>query len=164
MSDWTLRRYRLGETVTDGQLLIPEHGINLCTLERPWFPGQPGGVPFASCVPDGTYQLERFTRPNGDLVLRLWNTDLGVYRHQGDVPEAGGRYLVLIHAGNWVRDIVGCIAPGLTRIIDDDGKPKVTPSRPAMDQIMEAFRLDNPLTTAPIDTTLQILTAPGAYN
>ena len=149
----------------DGQLLIPEHGINLPTLERPWLPGVRGGMPFASCVPDGEYQLERFTRPNGDLVLRLWNTDLGVYKHQGDGPEEGGRYLILIHAGNWVRDGVGCIAPGLTRIVDDDGKAKVTPSRPAMKQIMKAFDAENPtVSLAPIDTTLTIVTEPGAWN
>jgi hypothetical protein len=96
-------------------------------------------------------------------VLALRNSDLGVYYQQGEVPDEGGRYLILIHAGNWLRNVVGCIAPGMTRIIDDDGNPMVTSSRATMRIIMNAFNSENQ-PTEPIDTTLTIVTEMGARN
>ena len=153
---WTLVRYRLGETVTDGQLIIPGHERRLNTLERPWLPGMRGGMPFGSCVPDGTYNLTGHTRPNGDDVLALRNPSMGVYYRQGEVPNEGGRYLVLIHKANWVHQIAGCIAPGLTRIIDQDGRPMVTNSGKAMRIIMEAG--------GGVGGFLEIVTRPGAIN
>ncbi len=163
MNDWTLARYRFGETVTDGQILVPAHAINLPTLERPWLPGYRGGMPYKSCVPDGEYQLIRHTRENGDLVFALRNPDLGVYYRQGEVPNEGGRFLVLAHSANWIHEIVGCIAVGIRRIIDDQGRPKVTPSRPAMALLMAAFEADNP-PGKPVNTVLRIISHPGARN
>lgn len=160
---WTVKRYRLGETLTDGQFLVPEHGINLATLERPWLPGFRGGQPFKSCVPDGVYNLIRHTRENGDHVFALRNSDLGVYYRQGEVPDEGGRYLVLAHSANWLRQIVGCLAVGMERIIDDEGRPMVTNSRKAMALLMGAFDADNPL-PGPVTTELLITTEPGARN
>lgn len=69
-----------------------------------------------SCVPDGEYELGPWTRPGGDQCYILTNPDLGVYRYPGDMPGVDrGRYLCLIHAGNWASDVSGCVAPGLLR-------------------------------------------------
>ena len=70
---------------------------------------------FESCIPDGTYRLKKHTRPNGDKVVALINPRLGVWYQKWERPEPWGRYLVLIHSGNYVTDVVGCVAPGLTR-------------------------------------------------
>ncbi len=161
---WALKRYRLGENVTDGLLLIPNHELAIPILERPWLPGVRGGVPFKSCVPDGEYSLTRWTRPNGDVVLALRNPDLGVYHGQGQVPDDGGRYAILIHPANWISDIVGCLAPGQIRTIDDGGKPMVTNSRKAMQFIMDAFNEQNPEGEPTVDATLNIYTAIEARN
>lgn len=135
MTTLTLERYCYAEDCTEGWLWLDD-GTRLHTIERPWKPGGgPGGLPFVSCVPDGSYDLEPYLRPNGDQVLRLRNPDLGVYGDETDVPAEGGRYLVLIHAGNFVDDVVGCVAPGLDRIIHK-GRPMVTSSRAAMRLLM----------------------------
>jgi hypothetical protein len=135
MTTLTLERYCYSETETEGWLWLDD-GTRLHTLERPWRAGPPGGMPFVSCVPDGTYELVPHQRPNGDLVLALRNPDLGVYYEQADVPDAGGRYLILIHPANFVHQINGCLAPGKGRTIHN-GQPMVTSSRQAMQEIMQ---------------------------
>lgn len=133
MSLITIERVKFDGMHTRGYIQTKE-GI-FATLERPWIPGYPGGKPFESCVPDGEYHLRPHTRPNGDKVVALVNHDLGVYYQKHEVPEEGGRYLILIHAGNWVKDVVGCIAPGLRYI--RSVQPMVQRSRPAMSEIMK---------------------------
>ncbi len=90
----------------------------LATIERPWIvdpAGRPGGKSEVSCVPAGIYKLRQHTRPDGKWSLALTNPDLGVYYLAGDRPKEYGRFLILIHIGNWVSDVIGCIAPGLTK-------------------------------------------------
>jgi hypothetical protein len=106
----------------------------LHTIERPWIPTQPGGEPEKSCVPAGQYELIPHARPNGDRTYALINPGLGVYYLAGDRPHGVGRYLILIHAGNWVKDVIGCIAPGTGKATSDIG-PMVTHSRVAMTQL-----------------------------
>lgn len=114
MNDPFLLRYSYAPTETEGVLRL--NGFTLATLERPWIPGfSAGGRPFESCVPDGDYMLEPWTRPSGEEVFLLSNPDLGVYRYKEDRPEGKGRYLILIHVANFIDDIVGCIAPGTKR-------------------------------------------------
>jgi hypothetical protein len=109
----------------------------LATIERPWIDdGTPGGKPFQSCIPDGKYDLVPHTRPDGKASLALLGPANGVYYAQGDVPPEGGRYLILIHVGNWVDDIVGCIAPGLAKGPSNQG-PMVKSSSVAMKRILE---------------------------
>ena len=133
--------------------LATEHGtpgiitagdVTLASLERPWIPekGHKGGKPFESCVPDGVYTLRRHTRSTGQIVLALENHALNVYYTEAEVPSTGGRYLILIHVGNWVKDVVGCIAPGLARVIDADPF-MVTKSLAAMNKIMEFVKGDD---------------------
>jgi len=113
-------------------------GVGICaTIERPWIDdGTPGGKPFASCVPAGVYDLIPHTRPDGAKVVALVNPANGVYYAQGDVPDAGGRYLILIHVGNWAHDVVGCIAPGLYHADNSQGR-MVSSSKKAMRRVMD---------------------------
>lgn len=108
----------------------------LATIERPWVGGALGGKPFVSCVPNGIYQLRPHTRPNGDECLALVNPELGVYYLEEDRVGGIGRYLILIHVGNWVEDIVGCIAPGLSKGDSERGR-MVRSSKAAMKRIMD---------------------------
>ncbi len=91
----------------------------------------PGGTPYRSCVPDGRYTLVKHTRPDGTKTVALVNKGLGVWHRAEDRPNEWGRFLILIHAGNYVEDVVGCIAPGLFRTIYDN-RLMVTTSRYAM--------------------------------
>lgn len=130
-----LKRSASTDTHVEGHLIF--NSTVLCTLERPWIPGTiPGGLPFKSCVPAGKYKLIKHTRPSGDTVVALVNPELGVYYLPEDRPNEKGRYLILIHVGNWVDDIVGCIAPGLTHSDSKKGR-MVTSSRAAMKKLME---------------------------
>lgn len=105
------------------------------TLERPWVSGMPGGMPFESCVPDGSYEIVPFERANGDGVLALRNPDLHVYVHADERPKTGGRYGILIHAANFVEQVAGCIAPGLGSTITEN-RYQVINSRAAMERVM----------------------------
>lgn len=93
---------------------------------------QDGGLSNESCVPDGTYQLVPYTRTtNGDKVVALVNEELGVYFQKADRPEPKGRFKCLIHSGNYVEHIIGCIAPGAGRTIHKNRR-MVTSSRATM--------------------------------
>jgi len=102
------------------------------TVEQEWRPTAPGGEPNNSCVPAGQYKLIPHVRPSGDKVVALINPGLGVYYQADDRPNGVGRYLILIHAGNTSKDVIGCIAPGLGR-----SGQSVTSSRAAMKKILE---------------------------
>jgi len=134
MSELLLPRYCYSETETEGTLIL-EDETELYTLERPWFDDMPGGRSFESCVPDGEYELIPHVRPNGHEVYALRNHDLHVYYTEAERGDNPGRYLILIHAGNWVADVVGCIAPGMVRTIANNTR-MVRSSRPAMNLIM----------------------------
>lgn len=134
MKTLTLERYCYSETETEGRLWLDDETY-LCTLERPWIAGVPGGMPFESCVPDGAYDLIPHRRPDGTQVYALRNPDHHVYYTNEERAGRPGRYLILIHAANWVEQIVGCIAPGLTRTIANN-KRMVRSSREAMGKIM----------------------------
>ncbi len=133
-----LERYAYLPDRVSGILHLP-NGQRFHTIERPWMPDEvhAGGTPSKSCVPDGLYQLEPFTRPSGREVIMLSNPDLGVDRYETDRPGQA-RYLVLIHAGNYAHDVEGCIAPGYDFSLAGDF-PMVTNSRLAMREIMKAY-------------------------
>jgi hypothetical protein len=129
-------RERSTNTETMGRMSFDSsfNDSTLHTIEQEWRPTAPGGEPNNSCVPAGGYDLIPHTRPNGDEVFALINPGLGVFYQAEDRPSGVGRFLILIHAGNYAHDIIGCIAPGLGR----SGDAMVTSSRDAMD-IVRAF-------------------------
>lgn len=128
-----LYRFAYTPEDTQGQLVIGDWSC--WTIEQPWVRWDfPGGKPFASCIPDGEYKVIPFTRPGGEEAFALVNERLGVYFHKGDRLDGKGRYLCLIHAGNYASDVEGCIAPGKTRTIYDN-RLMVTSSRDTMREI-----------------------------
>ena len=133
-----LRRFAYMDSCTRGQLNV--RGNVFETIERPWVrnPKGPGGLPFKSCVQDGSYILRPFTRPSGNKAFILSNPDLGVFE-QDDDRKSGewGRYLILIHSGNTVEDVVGCIAPGMSGV-----EKAVWESRKAMSKIVGLLQDD----------------------
>ena len=80
-----------------GRLLLPG-GAWLFTLERPWLDNRTG----VSCIPaPGTYHAVWRQRPNKRHTYWLH-----------DVPD---RTWILIHSGNVVAHVQGCIMLGLSR-------------------------------------------------
>lgn len=134
-----LERLPTTPTHTEGFCSWP--GGVICTIERPWIDdGTPGGKPYESCIPAGVYQLKPHTRirKNGKKqeVVALVNPDLGVYYLEDDMPAEGGRFLILMHIANWVKNIVGCIGPGIWKTDSTHGR-MVKSSGAAMKKIMD---------------------------
>lgn len=99
-------------------------GVPLChTLELPWIDNRKNW----SCIPPGVYRLTKASSPRFAKCF---------YVH--DVP---GRSGILIHPGNTVADIQGCILPGL-----DATASSVLSSRLALDRLYAKLSQDEILT------------------
>jgi hypothetical protein len=121
-------------------------GLKLATIERPWFPNPKGigGMPRVSCVPDGLYNVRPHTSDKFPDTYALVNQALGVYYQPGDIPagQQWGRSAILIHAGNTVTDVIGCIAVG-TSHSDDLASHSVKDSRAALNQFRAVLGRSN---------------------
>ena len=113
------RRYRSNETT--GKLIVFDQDIKvmeLVTLELPDL----GNQRFHSCIPEGTYTIEKVTNSHGNCF---------------SVKDVPGRDGVLIHIGNYAAgkkvDTEGCILPGLAFIdLNMDGNLDVSESTVAV--------------------------------
>ena len=134
MKDLFIEREPSTDSETMGRLSWYEEGgvVQIHTVEQEWRPTMPGGESNNSCVPAGRYDLIKHVRPNGDEVLALVNAGHAVYYEDLDRPSSVGRFLILLHSGNTSADVVGCIAPGLSRNDNFVGS-----SRDAMKKLME---------------------------
>lgn len=83
-------------------------GVHECaTLELPIRDGLPG-----SAIPDGTFSVILAPSPNFELEGR---TDSWIARYASAMPHIVGipnRSLIMLHWGNVVNDIHGCVAVG----------------------------------------------------
>lgn len=137
-------------TETLGWLRIGAH--NFETIERNWFAG-PGdsiiaGKKGVSCVPVGTYRLERHDTEAHPNTWALVNHDLFVYHWPWEVPAsllATARTVCLIHPANFASELRGCIAPGMERLRQANGAWMVTRSRLAMEIIRNAVGSESDL-------------------
>ncbi len=94
-------------------------GATFPSLELPWKNNQTS----VSCIPAGTYSMIKHTSPKFGPCYWIQN-----------VP---GRSEILVHPANFVRQLRGCIAPGLTHAdIDGDGNIDVTNSKVAMQKLL----------------------------
>jgi len=101
------------------------------TLERPWIQSMEhmGGKNFESCIPEGNYEIRPFSSDAHPDSFSLANSALDVWVVK---PQDPGRWAILLHTGNYIKDIVGCIAPGIS---GDDHN--VWKSKKAMKRIRE---------------------------
>lgn len=118
MIEGVLTRTEENKSFTRGRLFIDKIGF-FHTLELPWVDNKRG----ISCIPYGTYQLV----PHG------WGENTKLTKKKcWQLLEVPNRYGVLIHSGNWVNQIKGCILIGMSAGILNN-KPAVISSMPAMD-------------------------------
>lgn len=130
MKKLKLLRDFMDERVTLGVLSDPDPNRPsvlppIYTLERPWRMNQRT----ISCIPPGTYIAKLDMYYGGDGVGGAKN-DYPAYELQ-DVPD---RSEIKIHIGNYVRNVVGCIAIGLVR---DAEVPAVWNSAKAFSTFMD---------------------------
>ena len=93
---------------TFGRLVLGD--LTLYTVELPWR----DNIQYVSCIPEGVY----------DLALRdspvVAHTSRNEYKRGWQICHVPGRTDIMIHPGNTIDDVQGCIAPGLrTGVIDD---------------------------------------------
>lgn len=85
----------------------------LCfTIERPWLDNKPQ----VSCIPAGTYDVEKYISPKHGDVWQIMN-----------VPN---RSNIELHPANFSSQLLGCIAPG-TAMGNIGGIPAVLNSKAA---------------------------------
>lgn len=112
----------------------------LHTIERPWQNNDPAGDgdELISCVPPGTYDLVPHSSTKFGQTWALVNRQLQVVHQPADFPknrQGNWRAAILIHSGNWVKDVIGCIAVGRGAAHTPPNEPMVTQSRPAMSDL-----------------------------
>lgn len=100
------------------------HGddIKLFTLELPWRNNE-----FQkSCIKTGLYE-----------VVPRWSQKYGDHFHITNVED---RDLILFHAANYVKQLLGCIGVGKKLLdINKDGRPDTTSSRDALDLLLKKY-------------------------
>lgn len=116
-----IERFCYGPFGTFGRLLIGD--LELWTVERPWRNNEAG----ISCVPEGEYDLESHSSQKFPDTWALVGETVSHYEEDGKSRSA-----ILIHVGNTMNDVIGCIAPG-ERL--NDNAWGVVASRRAMDAL-----------------------------
>lgn len=137
MSALTLPRFAYLPDATLGWLVA---GVErFATLERPWLkhPDGPGGQLSRSCVPDGEYRMRPHDTRKFPGTYAIVNEDLGVWYTRRPPGQQWGRTGILIHVGNYVSDLEGCIALGMSHAKAPDGRWMVTRSKVAMTKLRE---------------------------
>lgn len=124
-----LRRQEYGENGTRGRWEMP-NGTGWWTIEMPWR----GNAVGESCIPEGVYTLRK--RRSG-VVERSTG---GEYLFGWEVCDVEGRTYIMVHPGNTILDLEGCIAPGIGRGTLYD-LPAVTNSQIAFDELMAALEV-----------------------
>ncbi len=132
--DLSITRRAYLPAVTLGVLTVGT--LSLFTLERPWIrnPAGHGGMPRQSCVPDGIYTVRPHSSVKFPNVYALYNELNGVYYQTLPAGQAWGRTAILIHIGNMVDNVIGCIAIGM-RYGVVNGKHFVFESGAALDKL-----------------------------
>jgi hypothetical protein len=122
----------IGDNGVFGHLVLGDD--EFYTVERRWADNAKG----RSCIPEGTYTLERHNSRKFGRTFALVNHDLGIY-HYPD-PNAD-RAAILLHAANKPSELEGCIAPGLGILKNSDGVPyAVTSSRDALEEVLSVLK------------------------
>ncbi len=116
--EMTIVRTQLDGYQTLGSFYFDDHDFTGKTLELPWLNNKRR----ESCIPAGEYQVKKRNSPK-----------YGDHFHVQDVPD---RDYILIHHGNYKRDVKGCILPGRAhRDLNKDGHLDVRYSMQAMSRL-----------------------------
>ena len=122
-----LQRFAYSPMGTFGKIIVPG-GFTCFTVERPWM----GNRQNISCIPEGRYVLRKRYSP---VVER---TSDGEFTEGWQVTEVPSRTFIMLHPGNHMENVEGCIAMGLD-LGFIQGKWAVTSGRIAFRNLMNAL-------------------------
>lgn len=131
MRELTLTRFAYTPMGTFGRLELPS-GADLYTVERPWLSNKRR----ESCIPEGRYAMGM--RESG-VVNRSTS---GEYTQGWEIKDVPARTYIMIHPGNTMDDLQGCIAPGLD-LGFVGGRWAVTQSRDAFRRLMDELAVED---------------------
>ena len=90
------------------------------TLELPW----QGNESNVSCIKAGKYKARKYNSPSKGAVLLL--------------EDVENRTYIEIHAGNYTRQILGCVLVGDSiKFLDNDDIPDVTNSKNTLSKLLD---------------------------
>ncbi|TVP15379.1 DUF5675 family protein [Shewanella sp. KCT] len=112
---------------TFGELKDANGRLLAVTVECPWENNQKG----ISCIPEGTYQLQRHVSPSKGDCFAIIGPSHGVTLY-----GPSQRTHCLIHIANRASELEGCIAPG-KRFGSVGDEWAVLSSRQALDELRE---------------------------
>ena len=119
------------EIVKDGKPLYEFKGIEL-----PWMNNKRR----VSSIPPGIYKGIATRRASSGAYALL-------------ILKVPGRSQIMVHTANYVRDLLGCLAPGQSFAdIDRDGIMDVTQSRKTMSDIEQYLPINSEFTYHVVDT------------
>lgn len=121
-----LERYKKREKQTDGELFVYDDDgelvLHLFTLELP----DKNNERRVSCIPEGVYSMKKHRSPK--------------FKNSFWIQDVPGRSEILIHAGNYHHQILGCVLVGTgRRDINGDGLPDVLSSRKAVQKLYDVL-------------------------
>ena len=126
MNKLTLQTVKMTKYGTFGAFIFDNGIPALVTLERQWKDNRRSikNVRHGSCIPAGWYECEFYHHPT-------WGATWIV----NDVPD---RSEIMIHPANYVSQLEGCIAPGMSYGIVK-GHYGIISSRIARDKILDHY-------------------------
>jgi len=128
------------ETQTLGNLIAFDGLIKVfecLTLEKPWKENKNG----VSCIPDGTYKVRKWHSEEAKEAGK------SVTYNHFQLMEVKGRNGILIHTGNYVTQIHGCVLVGSAFVdINGDGVLDLSNSSQTLAKMFNCFPDDFNLT------------------
>ena len=121
-----IHRIKMDETGCISEVDIDD--LKIYGMEQPWRNNKSS----ISCIPDGQYIL---VPHESGKYGNTWAFVGGTVSHYRD--RSSSRYACLIHAGNTVSDVKGCLAVGLDWTTTPEGNLFVSSSRKAMTALKE---------------------------
>lgn len=103
METITLQRFAYTPWGVFGRLVYGD--FRAFSVERPWVDNKAR----ESCIPDGTYKLQWYNSPKFGETWAVIGDTVSLFPAPGIARSA-----VLIHPGNTMDDLLGCIALGST--------------------------------------------------
>jgi len=118
-----IKRFSADAKQTLGEFTLTDNGNEIfrCkTLELPWL----NNATQKSCIPTGTYKVVPRTSAK--------------FKNHFHVTDVTGRSYILIHAGNYFTDILGCILVGdAHKDVNGDGFRDVVNSKNTLNKLLD---------------------------